>query len=301
MSPAGRPASPTPAIDTPSHDAATARLRPAVVLCLALACLLPCPSRASQLPLWEVGVGVGAIHLPDYRGASHASNYVLPFPYFVYRGKALKVDRSQIHGRIFGTDRILLDLSLAGGVPVSSRNNAVRRGMPNLAPTAELGPSLDIRLWAARDNSRSLWLRLPVRAVFSVSLSEVTDQGWVFAPYLQYKLFAERVAHPLSVTLSFGPLFADERFHNYYYGVAPAFATATRPSYRPGGGYSGSRVTVTLQKRLSRFWFGMFARYDTLSGAAFADSPLVTHPSYLALGLGVTWVFAESKTRVPQE
>jgi outer membrane protein len=41
---------------------------------------------AELLPLWEVGAGVGVLNLPDYRGAESRSNYVLPVPYFIYRG-----------------------------------------------------------------------------------------------------------------------------------------------------------------------------------------------------------------------
>ena len=46
------------------------------------------------------------------------------------------------------------------------------------------------------------------------------------------------------------------------------------------------------------FWIGGFARYDTLRDAEFAPSPLVTSKRYVAGGIGISWIFAESKTRV---
>lgn len=93
-------------------------------------------------------------------------------------------------------------------------------------------------------------------------------------------------------------MFASEAYHDYYYEVAPEFATLRRPVYDADGGYSGSRITVSLSKRFDRFWIGVLARYDNLSGATFADSPLVqTEHSFMA-GIGVAWILAQSETTV---
>jgi len=266
--------------------------------CLPCVGLLPANAPAQTVPLWEAGIGVGTLYLNDYRGASHTSAYALPFPYFIYHGRIFKVNRSGIHGQVFGSRRVLLDISLAGGVPVSSRSNPVRQGMPNLAPTVELGPSLDTRLWAAADGRSSVWLRVPARAVFAVDLSRFAHRGWVLSPFAEYRVHRTGGRHPWWLSIATGPIFADEAYHDYYYRVRPAYATATRPAYNPGGGYSGSRVTINFQQRFSNFWFGVFARYDNLSGAAFAASPLVDTKSYFAVGLGITWIFAESGTLV---
>ena len=48
-----------------------------------------CPASARDEPLWEAGVGIAGLHFPDYRGSSHTRNYVLPTPYFIYRGDIL--------------------------------------------------------------------------------------------------------------------------------------------------------------------------------------------------------------------
>jgi outer membrane protein len=45
-------------------------------------------------------------------------------------------------------------------------------------------------------------------------------------------------------------------------------------------------------------WVGGFVRYDSLNGAAFADSPLVKSRSYVAGGVGVAWVLGQSSERV---
>lgn len=38
-----------------------------------------------EKPLWELGIGMSALYLPDYRGSDEAGIFVIPFPYVVYR------------------------------------------------------------------------------------------------------------------------------------------------------------------------------------------------------------------------
>jgi len=109
--------------------------------------LFPTPgSCQEQEPVWELGLGVGLLHLPDYRGSNEGRFYALPYPYIIYRSDALKVEGQTIYGKIFKTDRVLLDVSYYGSVPVNSDKNAARRGMPDLDATFEVGPALDIMI-----------------------------------------------------------------------------------------------------------------------------------------------------------
>ena len=96
-----------------------------------------------------------------------------------------------------------------------------------------------------------------------------------------------------------GPVFTDRRYNEYFYGVDPAFATPTRPAYQPKGGYGGMEFVVGASKRFPKYWVGLFARYDTLAGARFADSPLVTSKRYIAGGIGISWILGQSEKRVP--
>jgi outer membrane scaffolding protein for murein synthesis (MipA/OmpV family) len=95
-----------------------------------------------------------------------------------------------------------------------------------------------------------------------------------------------------------GPLFADRRYHQYFYTVDPQYATATRPQYHASAGYAGTQVVTALSKRFPKFWVGGYLRYDTLSGAVFEDSPLVQRRSYWAAGLGFAWMIHRSSQRV---
>ena len=97
---------------------------------------------------------------------------------------------------------------------------------------------------------------------------------------------------------SAGPLYATQTFHQYFYGVAPQFATPERPAYEARGGYSGATFIAGLSRRIQKFWVGAYVRYDALSGAVFDSSPLVKQNYAVAAGIAFAWVFAESGTKV---
>jgi len=252
---------------------------------------------AAERPLWELGLGVGAVSFPDYRGADERSTYVLPAPYVVYRGEFLKADRDGVRGVFFESDRVELNFSAAASVPVDSDGNKARRGMPDLKPTVEFGPSLDLTLWRAPDRSAKLDFRLPVRAAYAV-IGGVRRVGLVSTPTLNLDLRDPLGQHGWNLGLLAGPVFGDARQHRYFYDVAPEYATPTREAYRAKGGYGGSQFLAALSKRYDNYWVGAFVRYDNLRGAVFDDSPLVKRDQSWAAGFAVAWIIGESATRV---
>ena len=256
-------------------------------------------ARAESLPLWEAGVGVSVIDFPEYRGSAERRTWVLPFPYIVYRGDYLKADeRRGVRGLFFKTESVELDVSFNGTVPVKSSENAARQGMPDLDATLEVGPSLNFSLLKSADRKTTLELRLPVRGVLASDFSYVDFVGWVFQPTLNVDT-RDAFGHT-GWKLGFlgGPVYSDGRYNRYFYAVDPAFATATRPAYSPGGGYGGAQFIAALSKRYRDFWIGGFAKWDTLNGAVFADSPLVTARQSWSGGIAIAWMVDESKTRV---
>jgi len=264
-----------------------------------LVLLSPVRASGEEKPLWELGVGLAALQIPDYRGSDEYRRYLLPYPYFVYRGDVLRVERERISGRIFETDRVLLDISFNGSVPVKSSDNSARQGMPDLDPSFEIGPSLNITLLEDRQDRYKLKLSLPVRAFFSTDFSSVRHEGWVFHPRLSFEKADMIPGAGVNVGLSAGPMFADQGYHRYYYTVDPAFATPSRPRYEAGGGYSGSTVTVGLSKTLSPFILNAFVSLDYLKGAVFEESPLVKTRYSWMCGFTVSWIFLKSSRRVP--
>src|SRR3984885_2121681 len=70
------------------------------------------PALPKEEPLWEYGLGVGAVAFEDYRGSDTTHVYPLPIPYVVYNGKFLKADREGVRGTLFHQDRVEINLSL---------------------------------------------------------------------------------------------------------------------------------------------------------------------------------------------
>ncbi|MGD0651336.1 MAG: MipA/OmpV family protein [Verrucomicrobiia bacterium] len=256
-------------------------------------------SRAEELPLWEVGLGVAGLSLPDYRGSDQQRFYVLPMPYLVYRGDFLRLDNNGLAGLLFHSERVRLNISADASMPAQSTKDTARSGMPDLDPTIQLGPALEICLFKDTNSERVVQLRLPVRAVIATDLSRWKGIGYVVNPQLTVDFRNIGPGKGWNFGLAVGPLFATEPYHDYYYEVAPKFAVSGfRPAYDARAGYSGSLLILSVTKRFGHIWFGAFARYDELSGTVFADSPLMKTDHSVMAGFGAAWVFAESKTLV---
>jgi len=254
---------------------------------------------ARDAPLWEAGFGIAGLAFPDYRGSSHSRGWVLPAPYFIYRGDFIKSDREGMRGSFFRNRDVDLNLSVGASLPVASDRNPEREGMPDLKPSLEVGPALDITLWRAADERLKLDLRLPLRAAFTVE-SSPRFAGTQFFPNVNLDVHEPLGFAGWKVGMLGGAVFNDGRYNERFYEVKPEFATAGRPAFAaPGGGFGGFEFIVALSKRYPSFWVGGFARYDTLKGAVFEDSPLVTSKHYVAGGIAITWIFKESTTRVP--
>lgn len=117
--------------------------------------LAAAPARAQEAPLWEAGAGVAVINFPHYRGSDQRRTWLLPFPYVVYRGEFLQVDEQGLRGLFFKSERTELNLSVSGSIPIDSNDNHARRGMPDLDPTLEIGPTLNFALWRSPDAKTS--------------------------------------------------------------------------------------------------------------------------------------------------
>ena len=253
----------------------------------------PVQAQEQEIPKWEFGLGLGGLSIPHYRGSDQRKEYLAPVPYVRYNGERLKVDREGGRFFFYDSDDLKLDISASFSLPVDSDENRARQGMPDLDTVIELGPRMQFYLYESKDRSFRVRAALPVRAAIATDLSQTSNVGWIFSPYLQLRYFNEWES-----AISIGPLWATEKYHDYYYQVNPEYATATRPAFDASGGYSGSRITITSSKRFKRFWAGVFIRYDDLSGTAFRSSPLLRQDDSLMLGIAVTYIFKQSKQAI---
>lgn len=277
-------------------------MRRVVLILLALMFLVAPPQVfCEDKPLWELGIGAGFLMMPDYRGSDKTRAYALPFPYAVYRGGVFRMEDKRVSARVFATDRVLLDASGYGAVPVRSDDNEARRGMPDLDPTFEFGPALRIKILDSREDKYRLGVALPVRAVFSTDFRTVRYEGFVFSPRLNFEKGDVIPGTGVYMGVSAGPMFADRGYHNYFYEVEPAYARVDRPEYTPGAGYSGSTLTFGVGKNYKQFLFHTFVSADFLQGAVFEDSPLVKTKTSWMGGFSITWVFLKSEKTVADE
>ncbi|MDH5599989.1 MAG: MipA/OmpV family protein [Gammaproteobacteria bacterium] len=246
-------------------------------------------SARQSKPMWELGVGVGGISIPHYRGSDQYANYVVPIPYFRYSGKRLQFDKEGGRFYFYNSENIKLDISTAFALPVDSDDNRARTGMANLSMVVELGPRIQFSLYQSEDKNIRLRFALPLRQAYE--LGQFESIGWVFSPYLQLRYFNSG----WETAVSTGPVWATEKYHDYFYQVTPQYVTANRTQYDAQAGYSGSRVTLSISKRFDDIFFGLFARYDDLHGATYIDSPLVKQKDSFMIGIALSWVFKKSE------
>ncbi|MDO5056211.1 MAG: MipA/OmpV family protein [Lautropia sp.] len=256
--------------------------------------------RASRqhLPVWELGVGLSAISLPDYRGADTGRRYVLPFPVFVYRAPHLRMDRNGLRADLWDDARFELDVSVGLSAPVRSDPNGIRAGMPRQRALFEIGPRLLVHLWSGNRGRQRVQLQLPLR--HAMPLGRLSSTGWLFSPNLTMQIDDVAGLRGWQFSTWAGPLFGSRGFHEYFYRVEAAHARAGRPAYSPRGGYGGMQFAMALNKRYPDFWVAGFVRADDVRGAVFAGSPLVQRRTTLTAGLVVGWLLLRSAQQVEQ-
>jgi MipA family protein len=245
--------------------------------------------------LWEFGLGAGAVVFESYRGSDTTHALPLPIPYLIYNGKFLKADRDGVRGTLFNQDRFEINLSFNLTTPV--RNDRERSGMPNLQSTVEVGPSFDLHLYRSAGSKLKLDLRMPLRAAATIEASPHVI-GWTFTPRINLDIEDPFGLNAWNIGLLTGPLFAGRQYDDYFYSVAPQYATVSRPQFQAEGGYAGTQFLAAFSKRYPKFWMGAYMRYDTLAGAAFVDSPLVQRRSYWTAGFGFAWMIKKSSRPV---
>ena len=263
--------------------------------------LVLCPYGASAqaqpsgLPLWEVGGFAGSLTSPAYPASTERLNRNLVLPYFIYRGERFSVDRDGIDARLRLAPNYELDLGVSGSFPAMSDGISVRQGMPDMGTLLEFGPRLKVKLPSPGPGMR-LGLDLPLREVFEVS-GGTRGQGLVFEPSMALDM--ANVGGGWSMTAKFGLTWGDQQINQYFYGVAPAYATALRPAFEAQSGLMSARASLSASKSLNPDvrLFG-YARMDYFGLSANTASPLHLQNSSPSMGLGLTWTLGRSEARV---
>lgn len=255
--------------------------------------ILVCSNTYADETFWEVGAGITAINTPLYPGSIEDDNYIIPFPYFRIQSDNFEVDEG-IRGFLFESPDYRLNISGGLGVPVNSEDSAARSGMPDLDAVLQLGPSFEIIFSGGRKKPHEFRLELPVRAAISTDLSSANNVGWVFEPRLSYETLRP-FKSGLAYQLRGGLRYASEEYNAYYYDVPSEFSTTERSAFQSDSGYAGAFIDLIGNWRQNDLIYFGFIRYQNLSGSAFEDSPLVEDTNYLSVGIGLMWIFADSR------
>lgn len=246
------------------------------------------------LPLWELGAVAGVVSMPVYPASTERVSRALALPLFFYRGEVLRADRNSVGARLVHTRDYDFDVGFAASLPSSSSDIAVRRGMPDLGALVEFGPRLKLTLARPSPGSR-LRLELPVRTVLEVN-GGVRGQGLAFEPELGFESAARLDGWRLSASGSL--VLGDRQLNNYFYGVSPQFASATRPAYDARAGLLATRLAANASKDQTPHLrvFG-FVRYESYGGSANSASPLFLRSSSTSVGVGLMWTLVHSERR----
>ena len=253
-------------------------------------------------PLWELGVFLGAAQIPAYRGSSESRNYTIPLPYGVYRGDIVSFDRESITGLFFQSDAVDVDTSMLIDF---NDNDEARHDMEELDPLIlAVGPAIKIYMRRIERDGYNLYFDIPIRAAVSANNDDGIDTAYRGA-HVKANLFYENKkmfgSPRFEFTSVFGFSFYDSEFAAYYYDVDDAFVLPDRPAFDSGAGYAGAAASVDMLYRLtSRIAVRLYGRIDSLHGAVFEDSPLVSESVTGAAGVAVMVNLWQSKKRVPR-
>jgi MipA family protein len=238
----------------------------------------PGPPPAQQ-PLWEAGVVALGGSQQAYPGAQQQVRSGIALPFFIYRGRVVRADQGGLGVRAARGTSTELDIGFSGSFGSAASDNDARRGLPNIGTLVEFGPRLKWSLGSG------FGANLPLRAVFDINHA-FEYRGIAFEPTLAW---GDRAAG-WGYGASLGWVLGDRRLTDTFYGVAPQYATATRPAYEAKAGLITTRLAFNLSRRLASDWrFFAYARVDSVRGAANQKSPLVDRPTGASAGIGLAW------------
>jgi hypothetical protein len=252
-----------------------------------------------EQPLWEVRLAAFGRYGPSYPASEESQFNFIPLPFPIYRGRFLRLGddtEKPIQGRVFRTDQFQLNIDFDLNFGSDADDIDARTGMSDLDFLLEAGPELIMPFMDSDLTRGHLELALQLRGAFSFDGLDPSWRGVVFNPELRWIRPLKQKNQELKIRLT--PAFASNDYMDYYYGVAPEFATPLRPAYAAKGGYLGTELSITLRQPLTRkleIWSGVRLGYH--GGAKNEDSPLFTQKTTASVYAAFMYKFWESKNR----
>jgi outer membrane scaffolding protein for murein synthesis (MipA/OmpV family) len=257
---------------------------------------------AAGEPLWELGAVGVAGRLPHYRGSDAYDNRIVVFPFLIYRGEILRVDRDNLRGIFYKGNWGEADLSLSGYPPVE--RDPARRGMPDLDPYLEIGPAWRIPLLRDAKGAPNLFLQTALRGVITLDSHNLQPEyrGLLGEVSLRAVNIRPSPDFPARFGGALGIYLSDADYNSYFYNVSEAQALPSRPAYKSDAGYAGFFLSSYMVRNITRsLSWSAYARWDNVSGAVFENSPLVRASNNFTLGATLSWTFAVSVEKASRD
>jgi MipA family protein len=251
----------------------------------------------SDKSLWELNLAAFGRYGPAYPASEDNQVNVVPLPFPVYRGKILRVGDSTekpVTTRLFRRDRIKLDFDFGLNFPVDSEDVDARTGMPDLDWLVEAGPELELQFVKAPSDLGEMFLSLQLRGALSLDGIDPSSEGVIASTELKYirPFNSKRTEFIVRLT----PEWASTDYMDFFYSVAPEFATPDRPSYDADSGYLGTKLAFSIKHVFTdTFQLRSGVRFGFYQGASNEDSPLFTQDTTTSVYIAFLWKVWESE------
>jgi MipA family protein len=260
-------------------------------------------SLAPDEPLWELRVGATALYGPAYPGSSQMVTNGVGAPLFIYRGDRIRFGEYGV-ARAIAAENKTFELDLSLDAAYSAEDADARAGMPDLDYLFQIGPQgvwhISDTGWTG-DGRTEVTAFLPVRAVAASDFKSIGHEGWLTEPSIMFRRqYNSQLRHSWNAQLFAS--FADENLMDYWYGVAPQYATATRPAYIAEGGYLATGLKLSWTREITDD-LQIFLTYQgrVFSGSANERSPLLEEDVTHALSFSFVWKALKSKSRAKND
>ncbi len=248
-------------------------------------------------PKYEMGAGFAYFRLANYPGAKNSSYKFIPFPIAIYRGDKLRADEDGTRARIINSKYLELGMSTGFNFPIKTSENEVRDGMPDTGALLGVGPGLIFKL--LKNDHQKLTAGIGLRINYEDGkLPYFAERGWIIEPNIRYwyKPSSEsRITLYTGISLSA----ADKKYNSFYYEVADIYQTDQRSAYSAKSGIVDMAYSLAINydysDKASLFLGGVYSNHTT---AANKHSPLVENQHNFSMGIGMTWLFAQSEELV---
>lgn len=252
-------------------------------------------------PRFEFGLASAALQVPAYPSSSVNTERLFVLPWFIYRSDKLQVKDGGVQLIAYQSDRLVIDLGIAGSLNSDTSETPLREGLPDLDFIIELGPRFTVPIFDRTDSknrrSRLNWVT-SFRFAVSTDFSSLDDRGPVLNTQLSYRkdgLFNNK----LSFDVAGGPTWLGSQLQDYFFSVDPEFVTPDRPQFDAEAGYLGFNFSAGFRyrpvKRISTF---LGLGVNSLAGSRNADSPLFEDELTTQIILGISYQVFRTKRSV---